>query len=131
MATSILTSVKKNLGLAEDYTAFDADILMHINTVLAILGDLGIGPEAGFYVEDVETTWEDYLGTDLRLSSVKTYVFLRVRLIFDPPGTSFHIESINKQIEELEWRISVYRETRDHPMVDDEYAVVVVEGGGP
>lgn len=130
MSTSILTSVKLNLGLAEDYTIFDPTIIMHINTALGILGDLGVGSESGFAIEDKNDTWEDFLGTDLRLNSVKTYVSLRVRMLFDPPTTSFQIDASEKQIEMLEWRIGVYRESRDHPLPDDEYEVAIADGGG-
>ena len=107
---SILNSVKKVLGIQEDYTAFDVDILMHINTVFSILHQLGLGPEDGFVIEDDTPTWDTFLGDDLRLNSVKTYVYLRVRILFDPPSTSYLIESLNKQIQELEWRLNVVRE---------------------
>lgn len=132
MADSILINVKKIIGIAESDTSFDPDIIMHINTVLSVLTQLGIGPTTGFMIEDATPTWDDFLGvrqtgqlqedgsvtyTDLQLSSadkllnmVKTYVYLRVRLIFDPPQTSFVIESLNKQIEELEVRINIVRE---------------------
>lgn len=110
MSTSILTSVKKNLGLEASYTAFDPDILMHINSALSILTQLGIGPENGFTVEDATTTWATIIGTDAQLNSVKTLVYLRVRLLFDPPTTGYLVDAMNKQIEELTWRLSVYRE---------------------
>jgi len=110
VSNSILTSVKKNLGLAVDYTIFDPDILMHINSALAVLTQLGIGPENGVTVEDASTTWATVIGTDAQLNGVKTLVYLRVRLLFDPPTTGYLIEAMNKQIEELTWRISVYRE---------------------
>lgn len=110
MADSILDSVKQVLGVEEDYTAFDIDILMHINTAFATLNQIGIGPDAGFMIEDASATWDQFLGDDPRLNSVKTYIYLKVRLIFDPPATSFVINAIEKQIEELEWRLSVKRE---------------------
>jgi hypothetical protein len=108
--SSILTSTKKILGIDDAYTAFDVDLLMHINTVFATLNQLGIGPENGFSIEDSTTTWDTFLGSDLRLNSVKTYVCLRVRMLFDPPSSSYHVEAMNKQIQELEWRISIHRE---------------------
>lgn len=108
---SILDSVKKALGIDKNYTAFDVDILMHINTVFATLHQLGIGPAAGFAIEDATTTWIDFLSDDPRLNNVKTYVYLRVRVVFDPPGGSYHmLNSMNQQIQELEWRISIRRE---------------------
>lgn len=111
MSDSILTSTKKVLGVDDAYTAFDVDILMHINTVLATLNQLGIGPDAGFMIEDKAATWADFLGTDLRLNPVKSYVYLRVRMLFDPPTTSFLINAMNEQVKELEWRLNVQRES--------------------
>lgn len=108
---SILTSIKKLLGIEEDYVHFDPDIIMHINSTLATLTQLGVGPILGFTVTDKTQTWEDYLGDDLsKFESVKTYVYLRVRLIFDPPQSSSVLESINKLISEFEWRLNVSTE---------------------
>lgn len=125
MATSMLTNVKKIVGLAEADTSFDPDIIMHTNAVLSVLTQLGIGPEDGFMIEDATPTWEDFLVGDKRLNMVKTYVYLRVRLLFDPPSTSFVIESLNKQIEELEVRMSIVRE--GDSWVDPNPPVVVEE----
>lgn len=111
MSASILNSIKKILGIAEDYEHFDIDVITHINTVFSTLNQLGIGPDSGFMIEDATSTWEDFLGDDPRLNNVKTYVYLRVRLLFDPPTTSFAIEAMNKQIEEMEWRINTQRES--------------------
>ena len=110
MSTSILDSTKKVLGIDADYTAFDVDILMHINSVFSTLNQLGLGPAEGFAIEDATTTWDAFLGTDLRLNSVKTYIYLRVRLLFDPPSTSYLITSMKEQLQELEWRLNVNRE---------------------
>lgn len=110
MSDSILTSTKKILGLADDYTAFDLDIISHINTVFSTLNQLGIGPEEGFMIEDKVATWDAFLGADKRLNSVKQYVYLRVRVIFDPPDTSYLVAAFEKQIEELGWRLNVVRE---------------------
>lgn len=115
MTDSILDSTKKVLGIEADYTAFDIDIVMHINSVLSTLWLLGVGPAGGFQIEDNTAKWSDFYGTDPRLSQIKTYVYLRVRLLFDPPTTSYLIEALTKQYEELGWRINVYREGRDHP----------------
>ena len=114
MSDSILTSTKKVLGIEELYTAFDVDILMHINSVFSTLHQLGIGPVDGFFIEDATPTWTTFLGTDPRLNSVKTYVYLKVRILFDPPGTSYLIDSLRNQAEELEWRLNVVRETDDY-----------------
>jgi hypothetical protein len=105
VADSILTSVKKALGIDEGYTAFDVDILMHINSVLATLNQIGVGPENGFQIEDASATWDDLLAGDSRLNSVKSWVYLKVRLIFDPPATSFGIQAVEAQAKEFETRI--------------------------
>lgn len=113
MTDSILTSTKKNLGLDETYTAFDSDIIMHINSVFAILNQLGIGPVDGFMIEDATPVWSDFLADNLKLNSVKTYVYLRVKLLFDPPATGFYTQALKEQIQELEWRLNVVREETD------------------
>ena len=110
MSDSILSSTKKNLGIEENDTAFDIDVIMHINSVFSTLNQMGIGPAAGFMIEDKGPVWTDFIGDDLRLNSVKTYVYFRVRLMFDPPTTSYLITSLNEQAKELEWRLSVRRE---------------------
>lgn len=110
MTQSILTSIKKILGIAESDTSFDVDILFHINSVLASLNGLGIGPEEGFMIEDDQATWDDFLGIDPRLNNVKTYVHLRVKILFDPPQTSFLGDSLDKQVQKLEWLLNVHRE---------------------
>jgi hypothetical protein len=113
--SSILNDTKKILGIEADYTAFDVDITMHINGVFSTLNQLGIGPEFGFEILDDTAQWEDFLGVDpdMRLNSIKTYIYLRVRLLFDPPTTSYLITSMQDQIRELEWRISTYRESTE------------------
>lgn len=115
---SILGTTKKMVGLGADYTAFDTDILLHINTVFTTLCQLGIGPEEGFMIEDEDAVWADFLGGDPRLNSVKSYMYLRVRMLFDPPPTSFTQDAMRKQIEELEWRLNVHREALVHPLSD-------------
>jgi hypothetical protein len=107
---SILTSVKKVLGLDASYTAFDEDLILHINSVFSTLNQLGIGPDDGFAIEDATDTWDDFLVGDLRKNSVKTYMYLKVRLLFDPPTTSFTQEAMKQQAQELEWRLNVVRE---------------------
>lgn len=130
--SSILTDTKKILGIAEEYTAFDQDIITHINSVFVILNGLGIGSEEGFDISDDTAVWTDFLGDDKRLNSVKSYVYLRVRLLFDPPQTSFHISALENQYKELEWRLSIQRESvawidPDPAPVQD----VVYDGGEP
>jgi len=109
VAQSILTSTKKILGLPEQDTSFDIDIVIHINSVLAILTQVGIGPD-GFVIDGPDATWDDFLGTDPVLSMAKTYVYLKVRLLFDPPTTTPALESWKEQIREFEWRLNVHRE---------------------
>ena len=107
METSILTSIKKLLGIAEDYTEFDEDIITHINSVFLNLTQLGVGPEEGFMIEDDTAVWEDFINDTIQLQAVKTYVYLKVKLLFDPPLSSSVTESINRMIAELEWRLNV------------------------
>lgn len=104
---SILTSVKKQLGIAEDYEHFDPDIIIHINSVFSILNQLGVGPPEGFSISDETSVWTDFIGDSLKLELVKTYVYLKVRLIFDPPTSSAVMDAFKQNIAELEWRISV------------------------
>lgn len=114
MEQSILKSTKKVLGLDPDsYTAFDLDVITHINAAFVILHDLGVGPDEGFMIEDETATWGEFLllaGTEHSLNLIKTYVFLKVRMLFDPPTTSFLIDAMDKQIKEYEWRLNVIRE---------------------
>lgn len=113
---SILTSVKKVLGIPSDYDHFDCDILLHLNTVMSILNQLGVGPEKGFIVEDDSTLWSDLFDGDIdtnKMMYVKSYVCLRVRLLFDPPTSSGAIDAMERQMRELEWRITVTRDPRD------------------
>lgn len=110
---SILTSIKKLLGPSAEDTHFDSDIIMHINTVLMDLNQLGVGPEEGFVITGKSETWDDFVpeASLARLEGIKSYIYLRVRLLFDPPTNSAVIESINKQIDKLEWRINVAAES--------------------
>jgi hypothetical protein len=104
---SILLSTKKLLGLDENYEIFDTDVVIHINSALAILNQLGVGPENGFRITGKKETWSDFLGDDeTLLNTVKDYVYLKTRLVFDPPVGSM-IDLMKSQIAELEWRINV------------------------
>lgn len=124
-AASILDSVKKNIGLGSNYDVFDLSIMTHINTTFDTLTQLGIGPAEGFMIEDAEATWDSYLGPSPLLNSVKSYLYLKVKMLFDPPDSSFVLTSMEKQATELEWRILV---TRDELLssVDGIPAFVVV-----
>ena len=106
---SILTSIKKLLGISKDYTQFDDDIIMHINTVFLNLTQLGVGPKEGFVIEDDSSEWTDFVdvNNNAQLHAIKTYIYLKVKLLFDPPLSSSVIESTNHMISELEWRLNV------------------------
>ena len=105
---SILTSIKKLLTIAEEHTHFDADIIMHINSVLSILTQLGVGPSEGFSIEDEDAVWKDFIPEGgKKLEFVKSYIHMKVKILFDPPLSSAVIESMNRTISELEWRIQV------------------------
>lgn len=110
MDDSILNSVKKILGIAADYDAFDTDIIVHTNSVFSTLNQLGLGPKEGFMIEDDSAVWEDFLLGDMRLNAVKTYTYLRVRVLFDPPTTGFTLTALQEQIKEMEWRLNIVRE---------------------
>lgn len=112
MTESILTSVKKLLGIDESYTHFDPDLIMHINSVFSILTQLGVGPPNGFSITGNGEKWDNFITKESHnLSIVKSYVYLKVKLLFDPPLSSAVIESINKQISEFEWRLNVAAES--------------------
>ena len=102
---SILLSVKKLLGISGEDKSFDEDIIMTINTVLAILTQLGVGPENGYFVASEADAWSDFIPDGFNFEALKTYVYLRAKLIFDPPLSSFAVEAINNTLRELEWRI--------------------------
>ena len=110
MATSILTSIKKLLGLTEEDTSFDADIIMHINSAFFRLNQLGVGPSEGFFITDKAKTWEEFLASRKDLEAVKTYVYQKVRLVFDPPQSAFLVEALKESIKEFEWTINVQAE---------------------
>lgn len=109
-ADSILVTTKLACGVTYDEPETDFIIITHINSVLSDLNQLGIGPADGFEVTDSESKWENFYGTDKRLNSVRSYVYLRVRMLFDPPSTGPLMEAMNKQVEQLGWRINARRE---------------------
>lgn len=111
MNESILTSVKKLLGIPEDYDAFDLDIIIHINTVFVILYELGVG-DAPFSITDSTQIWSDFIKDSRDLELVKTYVHLKVRLLFDPPTSSAAIQAMTDLTKELEFRISILVDPR-------------------
>lgn len=110
MTDSILTSIKKLLGITEEYEHFDPDIIMHINTIFMVLAQLGVGPEEGFSISDGTAKWSDFIPDNTKYEAIKTYMFLRVKLLFDPPLSSSTIDAYKRSIDELEWRLNVSAE---------------------
>lgn len=104
---SILNSIKKLLGLPSNYTEFDTDIIIHINSVFSILQQLGIGPEDGFSISNEDATWEDFINNNSKINDIKSYIYLKVRLMFDPPTNSSILKANEELIKELEWRLNV------------------------
>jgi len=113
METSILKSTKKVLGIGEDDTSFDEDIIIHINSAFSTLNDMGVGPVEGFSIEDEDSEWDEFVEDVAKQSKVKTVVYLRTRLVFDPPTTSFVLDALQKQLSEAEWRLNVSRESTE------------------
>ena len=108
--TSILDTIKKALGLATDDTTFDVDIIMNINSVLMTLNQIGVGTDTCYSITDKDNTWSQFLGTATNLEAVKSYMYLKVRLLFDPPTNSIMFDSMNRQITEFEWRLQMQAE---------------------
>lgn len=104
---SILESIKKMLGIGPEYDVFDMDLVIHINSVLSILTQLGVGPKEGFVIQDKTAVWSEFIPEQPKQELVKSFVYLKVKLLFDPPSSSAAVESINCLLSELEWRILV------------------------
>lgn len=104
---SILQSTKKMLGIGHDDDSFDLDITIHINTAFSTMFQAGVGPILGFQIDDGNNVWSQFTGDRMDIAGVKTYVYLRVRLLFDPPTSSFALDAVQKQIDELLWRLNV------------------------
>ena len=113
---SILTSIKKLLGITKEYTHFDEDLIMHINSVLVVLTQLGVGPANGFFISDDSDTWDDFLEDSVNVEMVKSYMYMKVKLLFDPPLSSSVIESMNRMISEFEWRLNVAADSREEAL---------------
>ena len=107
---SILTSIKKLLGITEEYTHFDTDLIIHINSVFATLTQLGVGPSEGFVIVDKNDVWDQFTNDNILIESVKSYMYLKVKLLFDPPTSSAVSESYKQMINEFEWRLNVAAE---------------------
>lgn len=118
---SILLTIKKLVGLDAAYDAFDQDIIIHINYVMLILNQLGVGPDEVYSISGYDETWDDFLGDDPDLESVKSYMANKVRLVFDPPTTSGAMEALKNVIDESEWRLNVQVDPKGE--VEDEYVL--------
>lgn len=116
---SILTSTKKALGINADDDSFDETIIMHINTILSTLTQLGVGPKEGFVIEDDTALWSDFISDKLKLRAVRSYLHIKVRLLFDLPQSSAHIEALKQQAAELEWRILVDTDTNSEEEIQN------------
>ena len=103
----ILRTVRKYLGMDDEYTYFDDDLIVHINSVFSILNQLGVGPTEGFEIQDDLAQWDEFVIDEDYLEDIKTYVCLKVRLLFDPPTSSAAMEAANRLIEEFEWRLNL------------------------
>ena len=126
---SILVSIKKMLGLDNDYTPFDADVLIHINAAFMTLCQMGIGPKEGFAVTDDSQTWNDFLTNKVMLGGVKTWVYLQVKMLFDPPANSFVMDAYKTQAEQILWRLNVQAESVERmPFMREEG---LVRGANP
>ena len=121
MNESILNTIKAMLGAAEDYDDFSTDILIHINSALSTLTQLGVGPENGYRIADATDTWNEFIPAGREdLESIKSYVYLRVKLIFDPPTNAAALEAIKEQIKELGWRLNVAAESTHNTEGEEE-----------
>jgi hypothetical protein len=120
MTDSILNTIKKLLGIPTTDTAFDDEILTHINSVMMTLQQLGVGPDEVFSIEDANGTWSQFLVNPSMYAAVKSYIYLKVRLLFDPPTNSFLTAAIQKQIDELEFRLSVQVPIPPEPVTEPE-----------
>lgn len=106
MEENVLNSIKKLLGIPEDYTTFDQDIMIHINSVFMILSEMGVGPSNGYSLKDGTEKWGDFISDDKNLEGIKTYIYMKVKTIFDPPLNSAVLASMKELISEFEWRIN-------------------------
>lgn len=120
-AESIIPSIKKMLGLDDDYTPFDMDVIVHINSAFMKLTQLGVGPKEGFEVTDYDQTWDQFVTNNVKLGAVKNYVYLQVKMMFDPPTNSYIMDAMKQQADELGWRLNVMAESvEDFDFIHEE-----------
>lgn len=136
MTDSILNTTKKLLGIAEENTEFDLDIILHINSVFTILTQLGVGPSKGFSILDSSAVWSDFIPEGEMMEAVKSYMACKVRMLFDPPTSSTTMQALQNMCSELEWRLNVlcdntssevYTESEVSDIVDDALGVILNE----
>lgn len=111
MTDSIVVTIKRMLGLDDNYTPFDMDVIVHINAALMTLCQIGVGPKEGFEVTDYDQNWDDFLVNKTKLGAVKTYVYMKVKMAFDPPTNSFVMDAMKQQCEEILFRLNVQAES--------------------
>lgn len=114
VSESILNSIKKVLGLDAEYDVFDVDLIMHINSAFSDLHQVGAAPAAGFMIMDETATWSDFIQDKSNVEMVKSYVAIRVKLLFDPPTSAYGIESLQKQADKFEWRLNLLEDVFKH-----------------
>jgi hypothetical protein len=131
MIDSILDSMKKVLNIPSDHHEFDDEIIMHINSVFSTLHQLGVGPVQGFEITDNTALWSTFLGGNLPQNNVRLYMTMRLRMAFDPPTTGYHVDAMQSQIKEMEWRINVQRESIAWVDPDPSPDVEILDGGTP
>lgn len=117
MTDSILTTTKNALGIEESNTSFDDELVMHINSVLSEFTQLGLGPDVGYAITDASQTWADFISDELRYNQAKSLLFLKVRMLFDPPSIGYVLTALEKVIEKAEWRVNIAREEVVYPPV--------------
>jgi len=129
---SILNTIKKIIGLAEDYNVFDLDIITYINSTFFTLNQLGVGPSKVYSIIDENDTWSDFFAeSGDQLETVKTYIALKVKILFDPPTSSYVLDSFNRILQEMEWRFTVTEEVKtDADNGDNNVTVASVSDDG-
>lgn len=120
ISNSILETIKKLIGIDKDYGVFDVDLIVAINSSFMILNQLGIGPDKPFSISDSSATWNDFFGNEEIFALAKSYIYLRTKLLFDPPSSGVLHEAVERQISEFEWRMHVQADYNDSKMEEGE-----------
>ncbi|NLB48621.1 MAG: hypothetical protein GX813_02090 [Erysipelotrichia bacterium] len=104
------------LGIQHNYEHFDPELILHINSVFMVLNQLGLGPSVGFFIVDYTSKWNQFLDNSTNFEAIKNYTYLRVRILFDPPSSSFVLDAMERQIKEFEWRLKLQMERKEEDM---------------